>query len=112
MKVGKSSIVTLLLVLAAACFVMAQLHRVPRALDIQRAAEFKNVPINCWGKVVDENDQPLSNVSVEMALRRVQGVRFHSSSVFETARRTSDASGLFAITGARGDMLSVKSLRK
>jgi hypothetical protein len=84
----------------------------PRAPNIERAAELQNVPINFWGKVIDENDQPLSGVSVEIQTRHVQANILHAASALESTRRTTDASGLFAVTGARGDLLTVRSLRK
>ena len=58
------------------------------------------MPINFWGKVVGQNDQPVPDVKVRFGWNGMNGSneRFGST----------DSQGLFSITGVQGKLLSVK----
>ena len=70
-----------------------------------------NKPINFYGKVLDENNQPISGVNVHFEWNKVDVTNLSPTNQFETgsADTKSDAAGLFSLEGQRSDGLNVKT---
>ena len=87
--------------------------REPREFRLQKIIEGKNVPINFWGQIVDQNDQPIPNVHIIMIARHPEYVAPESVTLTNlTMEMLTDASGRFAWTGGTGDLLSIESVAK
>ncbi len=70
-----------------------------------------DVPIQFWGRVVDETDGPVPDVSVNYEIAAyVPGGRGRMTS--SGGKVSSDATGRFTISGVRGHELTVKQLQK
>jgi hypothetical protein len=89
--------------------------REDRAKLIRGLIEAGNVPINLWGRVVDQEELPLSGVRIAYSYSihhgNDQGVAWIE---FETKNGevTSDNDGSFGITDLRGHDLTIESVRK
>lgn len=86
-----------------------------RAAAVTAAIESFNVPIDFWGKVVDQTGAPLSGVRVEYAYTTEHGtgVAVAWSAAEHTKRdAVTDNAGLFSVIGARGTYFIVQSLSK
>lgn len=81
--------------------------------EIKIMAEKQNVPINFWGKVVDQDEHPVSDVSVkaQVSSPEVRNLAYGTASFHEYNLKT-DPNGLFALINARGDILTVTALEK
>lgn len=87
--------------------------REPRELRLQQIIEGENVPINFWGQVVDQDDQPVPNVRIVMIARHPEYVVPESvTSTNLTMEMLTDAGGRFEWTGGTGDLLSIESVVK
>lgn len=87
----------------------------PDALAIRRAIEARNVAINFWGKVVDQDGVPLPDVRVAYAYSIYHGNDLGVAWIDHEERKgetTSDSGGLFAITDLKGHDLTIESLSK
>ena len=86
-----------------------------RAKTISRLIESSNVPIDFWGKVIDQNGNPVASVEVTFIYTtehaNVAGVAWGRQEVHQGSV-VSDQTGVFSITGLRGNGLSIKDLRK
>lgn len=73
----------------------------------------QNVPIRFWGKVVDQDENPLAGVTVILSARSwgVANLAQLNPS-FEEFERATRADGRFELTDAKGDVLTVKKLLK
>ena len=84
-------------------------------LKIFEAIEGTNVPINVWGKVVDQDSRPISGVNVKYDYTiehgNLSGVAWSDQEV-RTGETVSDEGGLFSVQGLRGHDLSILSLQK
>ena len=81
--------------------------------NIRRAIEAGNVPINFWGRVVDQEGLPLPEVRIAYAYSIHHGNDLGVAWIeFETknGEATSDQDGAFAITGLTGHDLTIESL--
>ena len=73
----------------------------------------KNVPVNFWGRVVDQDGKPLQGVRIVLAIRR-----WHLASAlgidatFPKSEVISDSAGRFQVLGGRGDNLSLETVEK
>ena len=65
------------------------------------------VPIEFYGKVVDENEQPVAGAAVQFHWTETP-TEARDEKPGETSSASSDASGLFALHGAKGPSLSVE----
>jgi hypothetical protein len=87
----------------------------PDPATIRRAIEAGNVPINLWGKVIDQDGLPLSEVRVAYTYSiyhgNDQGVAWIDLETRE-GEATSDSDGSFAITDLTGHDLTIESLTK
>lgn len=77
------------------------------------AAEAKNVTVNFWGQVVDQDNRPLPGVRVVMSVRRwhfalVGGL----DATFPEFVAETDRNGRFELHAASGNSLSIKTLTK
>src|SRR5436190_17829409 len=84
-----------------------------RGSDLRMAAEAKNVPIRFWGKIVDQNNSPLTGVTVRATVRHWQGgpgIGLNAS--FPEKMALSDQDGRFEINGGNGDLLTIRGLEK
>lgn len=82
---------------------------------IFEAVESSNVPIKFWGKVVDQDAQPLKEVRIEYDYTIEHG-NMLGIAWGDQERRTGDAvtdgNGLFSIQGLNGHHLGIRSLKK
>jgi hypothetical protein len=80
---------------------------------MRKGAEAFNVNIDFWGKIVDENDQPIEGASVSATVREwgmggfLRADGRHSTNVLISAD-----GGLFSLRNARGDSLTIESVVK
>lgn len=81
--------------------------------QVRKAAENFNVPINFWGKVIDQERLPLAGAKVRYSVRymatAVAGFPDYRSDFYEV---TTGNDGLFVITGKTGDSLTIETLTK
>lgn len=84
-------------------------------LKIFEAIEATNVPINIWGKVVDQDGRSLNGVSVKYDYTiehgNLSGVAWSDPEV-RTGETASDMDGLFSIQGLKGHNLTILKLEK
>jgi hypothetical protein len=78
---------------------------------VHRATLEKNVPINFWGKIVDQNDLPLPNVAIR-AKARQWGMALPAEGTFKIINLESGIDGKFSITGELGDLLTIEQILK
>ena len=72
-----------------------------------------NVPINFWGKVVDQDDRPVAGVKISFFLRKgVELAPGIPSAKQEKITTETDGSGRFQLTDVRGDAISIDSMVK
>jgi hypothetical protein len=84
-----------------------------KATQLQAAAAAKNVPVDFWGKVVDQDGQPLSGVRVIMRVRQwFYDPNGGPGTLSPKREATTDAGGNFEWTGANGDSLELESVTK
>jgi hypothetical protein len=76
-------------------------HREPDPEAVKRFRDAYLTPISFYGKVVDERDNPIEGATVKL---NAADKPWQNSSEYD---RTSDAEGLFSITGIRGAGLAV-----
>jgi hypothetical protein len=73
----------------------------------------KNVPINFYGRALDEVGHPLAGVCVVLATRQWYPVaRMDIDARFPETAIFSDEGGYFSLVGGTGDVLSIKALEK
>lgn len=70
----------------------------------------QNGKINFWGRVVDQDDQPLQDVRVVMKVRRWRAVP--AGAEFPEFVTTTDLNGRFQFLDVSGDTMSIASLTK
>jgi hypothetical protein len=85
----------------------------PRELQWQEAIAAKNVPVNFYGIVVDQESQPIPGVQVKMNVRHSeyfpsQGI----ASTYPKAQTVTDSGGHFSWTGETGDALTIETVSK
>jgi hypothetical protein len=69
----------------------------------------RNVPIDFWGKVIDQDGTPLSNVSIESKIRRWDfAAKINPDGTITKKETTTGSDGQFHIDGDSGDDLSLK----
>ena len=84
-----------------------------RSEELGEIARKSNVPIDFFGLVLDQDGQPIPDVRVTLSIRTAQEVATDVySDIFEHPVLTTGAVGRFALRGARGALLSLKSLEK
>jgi hypothetical protein len=77
------------------------------------AVQEKNVLIDFWGKVIDQNEAPLAGVNVVASVRSFMvdsndmGVAYSSKTNLVTG-----ADGIFEVHGIKGDSLQIETLEK
>lgn len=113
----KNEIVVLWVWIIALASTLHQGLAAPPALSRQdqfsAALRAQNVPINFWGKVVDQSNAPLADVEVKVNVREWKGIVSDQPSIaFNKHSLRTDSKGSFQILGETGDVLTVESLRK
>jgi hypothetical protein len=83
-----------------------------RSEQRQAVASERNVPIDFWGKVVDQNNSPLSGVRVTLRARTIAPSGEQTTAVFPTTNMVTGENGLFEIHGMNGDVLTIQSIQK
>ncbi len=84
-----------------------------RAVQMKSAVDERNVAINFWGKVVDQDGKPLFGVVITAQVR--ESHLLPPSRIYTTHKpltATTGTDGVFSITQARGDVLSISGLVK
>jgi hypothetical protein len=89
---------------------------VPVLKEIEGAKAYqnaKNVPVNFWGKVLDERDKPIAGVKIELSVESPQ-IRnlIYPDKVSAFYSVETDTNGLFSLINAKGDVLEIRSLEK
>jgi hypothetical protein len=81
---------------------------------LQAAIDSQNVPITFWGKVIDQDGQPLPGVRILMSVRKLQfaGATSGFESSFDQHTTFSGADGRFDLSDVRGGVLTIKSVEK
>jgi hypothetical protein len=86
-----------------------------RAKTINTIIEAGNAPINFWGKVVDQDEHPIVDVTINYSYLtehgNLLGVAWSASKVHK-GTATTNGEGLFVIQGLQGSGLSIESLQK
>jgi hypothetical protein len=75
-------------------------------------SDHRTVPINFWGKVVDQFDQPVPGVRVVLAVRDWRGLVDMGDASFRRHQIQTDGLGNFNLLGEMGDSLSISALEK
>lgn len=81
--------------------------------DIHAAVDAKNVPVEFWGKVVDQEDSPIQGVRAKARIRHWGMARLaNPDASFFQKEATTGVDGLLHISGDNGDVLTLESLEK
>jgi hypothetical protein len=86
-----------------------------RAKTIFQAIEGTNVPIKLFGKVVDQNEQPIAGVSVRYSYSTEQGNMLGvawAKQIIHKGEAATDAAGMFTVSGMKGHALTIEILAK
>lgn len=84
-----------------------------KASLLQTATAAKNVAIDFWGKVVDQDEQPLSGVKVVMRVRQwFYDPTNGPGTLSPKQEATTDAGGNFEWSGISGDSLELEAVTK
>lgn len=87
--------------------------RLTRPAQAAASAQAMNVPVQFWGKILDQDDVPLSGVKVRANVRHWRGNLLGSVETdFIRQEATSNSDGRFEISGATGDVLAIEALEK
>jgi hypothetical protein len=80
---------------------------------LDHAFNEKNVPVSFFGKVVDQEGQPLANANVKLAVRQWHGPAAGNIGVrFNEHNLVTGQDGRFNLQDERGDSVSVKGIEK
>jgi hypothetical protein len=92
-----------------------RLHEKERAKAIVQAVEKSNVPINFWGKVLDQEARPIGGVSVQYSYSaehaNTPGTAWGEQKIHKSEVAT-DIAGKFTVNGIKGPALTVEALTK
>lgn len=80
-----------------------------REKGIKQGLEAANVPINFWGKVVDQNGKPLERVDITYRIQQPRAM-WDSNSIVKHI--LTDSNGDFFITGDKGSSFGIKTFEK
>lgn len=84
-----------------------------REQKLEHAPQTMNVPISFYGRVVDQDGQPLPGVRAVISIRQWTYVASAGlNSIFPKTELTTDSDGLFHLTNGSGDDLSLEALAK
>lgn len=75
-------------------------------------AQKSNRPIQFYGKVIDQDENPIPDVKVTLGIRTTKLIAGLTGDAFDYPVVTTDAQGRFTITDAKGALLTVKALEK
>ncbi len=80
---------------------------------VMTASDTKNIPIDFWGLVLDQDGKPLEGVYIMASVRQwIPVFPASAGSRFVTNRTTTDSRGHFDLGGVRGDVLTLHELAK
>jgi len=83
------------------------------AEKLEQALRSRNVPIDFWGRLLDQNDAPIAGGTVQVRVRRwgtVPGLATLSDADKHAVETGAD--GMFHIAGVTGDVLAVERIHK
>lgn len=83
------------------------------AEKLERALRERNVPIDFWGRLLDQYNEPIAGVAVEVRVRQwgtVPGLATLSDSGKFAVESGTD--GMFYVGGVTGDVLAVETIHK
>jgi hypothetical protein len=84
-----------------------------RILEMREIVHQANPPISFYGKVIDQDNAPLPGVKVRLSVRHTQELLPGTArDVFDYIEKTTDAQGLFSLTGKKGALLGVEKMEK
>jgi hypothetical protein len=81
----------------------------------QQVIEQKNLPIDFYAQIVDQNGNPISGVKVEATIRQwfvISPTTFDTDAHFIPMKKETDLGGRFEIRGVNGDIIEVESIQK
>lgn len=83
----------------------------PHMLDLMAKA---NRPIQFYGKVIDQNNNPIPDVKVNLSIKLIKAPRpgMFPGDMFDDYTLTTDTDGFFSLTDAKGELLTMRSLEK
>lgn len=80
---------------------------------VRAVIDARNVPIEFWGKVIDQADSPLAEVSIEAQVRHWDySLQLGTSEQTLTRKLLTKADGLFHVGGETGDDLVLNEIQK
>ncbi len=83
--------------------------------EIRQYMESQNVPIQFYGRVVDQDGNPVSGAHIALSVRHwtvVAPSAFGGDGHSERFEKTTDTSGSFRLEDATGDILTVEDIQK
>ncbi len=81
--------------------------------ELRGLARLANRPIEFYGLVIDQDDNPIPGVKVTFQIRVMKEPSTGAiGDLFDDVTTTSDASGHFSLTDSKGSVLTVKALEK
>ena len=84
-----------------------------RIAEVREVIKHANQQVRFYGQVIDQDGDPLPDVKVRLSLKRTaETLPGMSRDVLDYIDETSDAQGLFGLTGKSGSLLLVQSLEK
>ena len=89
-----------------------QMAQEKRQEDVRAIVESRNVPINYYGKVVDQDEQSIGSVKVRYDIQSMYALPVLPGAKSEYFEIVTDANGLFSIAGHKGSGLGIDSLTK
>jgi hypothetical protein len=80
---------------------------------LQEAAAAKNVRIDFWGRVIDQDGEPITGVRVVMRAREWEvDSTSGPKTISKRTEATTDNSGNFSLNGGSGDSLQLEAIQK
>ena len=83
-----------------------------RVAIVSAWAQGKNVPVEFWGRIVDQSATPIEGVSITATVREWYSLLTTAEAKFHQFDTKTDSKGLFHIRGAKGDGISIKGIAK
>jgi len=86
----------------------------PKAIQIQQILEGRNVPINFYGKVIDQDGNDLPNVHIRLNVQQPYFVpaTYSTEANYQKLERITDSKGYFSLENVKGASLAIESVEK
>ena len=88
-------------------------NRQQRAEQVTERMLQRNVAVNFWGRVLDQNDTPVTDAQVVLTVRRwASAAPNYLDAIQEQHEFTTDSNGRFELLSVSGDVLNLESVQK